>query len=141
MRVTPGISTTDTYFELVNDFPLRRIRNKSEHAPAVARLGSLALAHQQTRDAGVIDYIDMLAHLVDEYESSSRSKVSVGNVAPADLVRHLIQSNGLTIASLARQTGLGQSNLSEMLAGRRDFSKSAIAKLCKRFGLSPAVFF
>jgi hypothetical protein len=30
---------------------------------------------------------------------------------------------------------------SEMLSGRRDFSKAAISKLCVRFGLNPAVLF
>jgi len=50
-------------------------------------------------------------------------------------------ANGLTISTLAKQIGIGQSKLSEMLSGRRDFSKTAIAKLCARFGLDPAVFF
>ena len=60
---------------------------------------------------------------------------------PVELIRHLMGANGLPIRRLAKESGIGQSNLSEMLSGRRDFSKAAIAKLCARFGLDPAVFF
>jgi antitoxin component HigA of HigAB toxin-antitoxin module len=47
----------------------------------------------------------------------------------------------LSVSRLAREIGVGQSNLSEILSGRRDFSKAGISKLCARFGLSPSIFF
>jgi antitoxin component HigA of HigAB toxin-antitoxin module len=36
---------------------------------------------------------------------------------------------------------MSQSNLSEMLSGRREFSKSAIAKICHHFKISTDLFF
>ncbi len=41
-----------------------------------------------------------------------------------------------SISKLAREVGIDQSNLSEMLSGRRDWSKSAIRRLSERFALA-----
>lgn len=131
----------DTYFELVQRFPLRRLKSASDHARAVKFLAKVSLKHQGTRDRGIMDYLDMLADLIDQYERSARLKVNTSHRTPADVVRHLIEANGLTISALAKEVGIGQSNLSEMLSGRRDFSKTTIAKLCDRFGIEPAMFF
>ncbi len=131
----------DAYLELVRRFPLRRLRSKAEHAQAVAVLTRVSLKHQGTRDRGVLDYMDILAGLIDEYEQAATLKLDTSNRTPADVIRHLMGANALTINRLAKEIGVGQSNLSEMLSGRRDFSKAAISKLCARFGLNPAVFF
>jgi antitoxin component HigA of HigAB toxin-antitoxin module len=135
------ISTTDSYFKLIKRFPLRRIKSRTEHAAAVAHLAVLSLKHQRTRDVGFVDYLDMLARLIDEYERGQRMKVDTSGLTPADVIRHLLASNGLSVNGLAKQIGIAQSNLAEMLSGRRDFSKAAIGKLCERFGISPEVFF
>jgi HTH-type transcriptional regulator/antitoxin HigA len=134
-------ATKDTYLELVRRFPLRPLRSRADHADAVAALTRVSLKHQGTRDRGVLDYLDILAGLIDEYEQAARLKVDTANRTPAELIRHLMRANGLTINRLAKQIGIAQSNVSEMLSGRRDFSKTAILKLCARFGLDPALFF
>ena len=117
------------------------MRSQAEHAEAVAALTRVSLKHQGTRDRAVLDYMDILAGLIDEYERAARLKVDTSNKTPAELIRHLMGANGLTISRLAKEIGVGQSNLSEILSGRRDFSKAAISKLCARFGLDPALFF
>jgi antitoxin component HigA of HigAB toxin-antitoxin module len=141
MFKTKTPAAKDTYLDLVKRFPLRRLRSKAEHVEAVAALTRASLEHQGTRDRGVLDYLDILAGLIDEYEQAARLKVDTSGRTPAELIRHLMGANGLTINRLAKEVGVGQSNLSEMLSGRRDFSKAAIAKLCARFGLDPALFF
>lgn len=141
MLKTKPTARKDAYLELVKRFPLRRLRSRSQHAEAVAALTRASLEHQGTRDRGVLDYLDILAGLIDEYERAARLKVDTSSTTPAELIRHLMDANGLTISRLAKEIGIGQSNLSEMLSGRRDFSKTAISKLCARFGLDPAVFF
>lgn len=141
MLKTKPTARKDAYLELVKRFPLRRLRSRSQHAEAVAALTRASLEHQGTRDRGVLDYLDILAGLIDEYERAARLKVDTSSTTPAELIRHLMDANGLTISRLAKEIGIGQSNLSEMLSGRRDFSKAAISKLCARFGLDPAVFF
>jgi len=141
MHKTRSIETKDSYFQLVREFPLRRLKNESEHAAAVAFLTRASLKAQDTKDGGVLDYLDMLAHLIDEYERTAALKVDTRHRTAAEVVRHLIDAGGLTVNRLARELGIGQSNLSEMLSGRREFSKSAIGKLCGRFGLNPQIFF
>lgn len=141
MHKTIPFSVSDPYLELVRQFPLRPLKSSSQHAQAVRFLTRQSLAHQGTKERGVIDYLDVLADLIDQYESVARLKADTSHRTPADVVRHLIAANGLTLSSLAEEIGLGQSNLSEMLSGRRDFSKAAIGKLSERFAISPEVFF
>jgi antitoxin component HigA of HigAB toxin-antitoxin module len=99
------------------------------------------MQNQGSRDSGVLDYLEVLAGLIDQYEHEAHLKVDTSQTSPAGVVRHLMEANALTISALARQIGIGQSNLSEMLSGRRDFSKRAIAAIRDRFGLSPEIFF
>ncbi len=141
MPTTTVSRAGDAYLELVRRMPLRRLRSTAEHAAAVRVLTRLSLAHQGTRDRDVLDYLDVLASLIDQHEIETRAKVDASRASPADVVRHLMAENRLSVSQLARETGVGQSNLSEMISGRRDFSRAAIAKPSRRFGLSPAVFF
>lgn len=131
----------DNYLELVKQFPLRRLRGDAEHRQAVRFLTQTSLAHQKSRDGGVRDYLEMLAHIIDEYEQAAGLKMALAHADPASVVRHLMVEHRLTISGLAREIGIGQSNLSEMLSGRREFSKVAIGGLCERFGLEAGVFF
>ena len=131
----------DSYLHLVRRFPLRRLKNRQEHAEAVKVLRRVSLAHQGDRNSGILDYLDVLADLIDQFERTARLKADTSRTSPAGIVRHLMAANGLTVTELARQIGIGQSNLSEMLGGRRDFSKRAISGLRHRFGLNPEVFF
>jgi antitoxin component HigA of HigAB toxin-antitoxin module len=141
MRTTKSLDTTDRYLDLVRRFPLRRLKSQQQHAEALKVLGRVSLAHQGARDSGVLDYLDVLAGLIDQYERAAQLKVDASQTSPAGVVRHLINANGLSVSGLAREIGIGQSNLSEMLSGRREFSKRAIAGIRDRFGLSPEIFF
>jgi antitoxin component HigA of HigAB toxin-antitoxin module len=134
-------STKDIYLELVEEFAPRRLRTVAQHADAVKMFSKTSLIHQDTRDQAVVDYLDILATLIDQYEQAARLKVDTSKATPAGVVRHLMNSNGLSVSALAKEIGVGQSNLSEMLSGQRQFSKNAIARLCERFVISPELFF
>ena len=108
---------------------------------AIDHLIKASLKHQQTPDVGITDYLEILARLIDDYEQNEGLKLDVSDIKPAEVIRHLIGANGMTVSQFARQIGIGQSNLSEMLSGRRDFSKTAIAAMCERFRLNPSLFF
>jgi antitoxin component HigA of HigAB toxin-antitoxin module len=141
MPKTTPLAANDAYLELIKRVPLRRLKNESDHRQAVQVLSEVSLANQNAREAGILDYLDVLADLIDQYEQAARLKMDTSHSTPAGVIRHLINAHGLTVSALAAETGIGQSNLSEMLSGRRDFSKSAISKLCSRFGLSSEIFF
>jgi len=55
--------------------------------------------------------------------------IDMPTMSAADLVRHRIDERGITVSSLARLIGVPQSNLSDMLNGKRDWSKAAIRGL------------
>jgi antitoxin component HigA of HigAB toxin-antitoxin module len=51
-----------------------------------------------------------------------------------------MEENDLTISALAREIGVGQSNLSDILSGKREWSKTVIKRLSDRFSLNPILF-
>ena len=128
----------DSYLDLINEFPLRKIRDAREHQQALVVLGRYA--GRPKLDDGVIDYLGVLGGLIAEYEVRAGLTIDVSGVDAGDIVRHLAAENGLTISGLAREVGVGQSNLSEMLSGKRNWSKKVIKSLCERFSLNPMLF-
>jgi antitoxin component HigA of HigAB toxin-antitoxin module len=132
MRTATGKRAADMYFDRVRAFPLRRIRNAGEHARAKNIYLRLANAVQ---DRGTRDYLDVLADLIADYEKRANQTVATSNITIADLVRHRMQERAMSVSALANEIGIAQSNLSEMLNGRRDWSKAAIRALSNLFSI------
>lgn len=116
---------TDSYFRLVQAFPLRRIASAAAHARAKAVYLRL---NRGSLDRGQRDYLDVLADLIADYEERTADE-SLGSVSAAELVRHRLEQRGMSVNALARMVGVSQSNLSDMLSGSRDWSKSAIRSI------------
>ncbi len=126
MPTTTRNATGDSYMKLIMEFPLRRITSASEHAKAkrmVLRLSALKA------DRGTSDYFDLLVDLIADYEKRSQQVIDSQKTTVAELVRHRIEQRGMSMNSLSRLIGIPQSNLSEMLSGKRDWSKTAIRAL------------
>jgi HTH-type transcriptional regulator/antitoxin HigA len=81
--------------------------------------------------------IELLTVLIDRYESD---RYPMAEAKPADVLRFLLQQNGLAQRDIAREMG-GESIVSLVLAGKRQLNRDHIARLSRRFGVSPAVFF
>jgi antitoxin component HigA of HigAB toxin-antitoxin module len=123
---------SDTYFELVRAFPLRRLKNHGEHLRAkdiVLRLS------RGKADVGARDYLDVLVGLIADFETRSEQTLDVSDVSAAQLVRHRLEERRMSVSQLAREIGIPQPNLSEMLSGSRDWSKAAIRSLSKLFNI------
>jgi antitoxin component HigA of HigAB toxin-antitoxin module len=128
----------DSYLDLIKEFPLRKLGNADEHREALAVF--FRFAGRKKLDQGIVDYLDILADIISDYERLANYVVDTSKVSPAEVVRHLMNENGLTISGLARELGVGQSNLSEILSGKREWSKNVIRALCQRFFLNPILF-
>jgi antitoxin component HigA of HigAB toxin-antitoxin module len=116
--------------ELIRQFPLRRIKTAAEHVQAtnlVLRLWS------QPIDRGTSDYLDVLIDLIADYEKRSGFVLDTSDVTAADLVRHRLEEREMSVSALARQIRVPQSNLSQMLSGKRGWSKKAIREISKAF--------
>jgi antitoxin component HigA of HigAB toxin-antitoxin module len=126
----------DRYMELVGTFPLRPIRSTQTHEQAKRMLRSLA----GERGRAVADYKDVLVKLIMEYEQNAGHRMDTSGLTPADVVRHLLQERNMSVNAFAKAIGTAQSTVSDMLNGKRDWSKSAIKATSAFFGLNPRLF-
>jgi HTH-type transcriptional regulator / antitoxin HigA len=126
---------TDRYFELVRAFPLRPVRDDAELRRAVEIIDSLTDREKLAPDED--DYLQVLAGLVESYEDEHHPMPPASD---ADMLRHLIESRGVTQAEVSARTDIAESTLSSILAGRRGISKNHIAALAKYFKVKPSVF-
>lgn len=127
------------YYGLIERFPLVHIRDDKQLYAAQAIVDELVDKFADGAiAAGEKEYLDALSDLVVAYESK-RFDAGPG-MSPVEMLRYLMDQNGLTQADLAPLFG-GQSRVSDFLSGKRDLSKAQIEKLSDRFKLSPTAFF
>jgi HTH-type transcriptional regulator/antitoxin HigA len=81
--------------------------------------------------------IELLTLLVDRYESE---RFPVPDAEPVDVLRFLLASNGLSQRDIVPELG-SESTVSLVLSGKRQLNRDHIARLSRRFHVSPAVFF
>jgi len=118
----------DSYLELIQAFPLASI--KSDEHLAEAQIVMDRLLAQGTLDDGAEMYLEALSDLVAAYEDAHHA---IEPASDADLLRHLLDAKGLTQAQLSQETGLAKSSLSEVLTGKKPFSRQMIRKLADYF--------
>jgi HTH-type transcriptional regulator/antitoxin HigA len=134
-RAVPGAETSDRYFELVRQFPLRPIRSDDELARAIDVVNSLIDRAELDQDED--DYLEVLGDLVERYETENHP---IPPVSDAEMLRHLIEAKGTTQAAVAAETGIAVSTVSEILSGKRGLNRRHIEALARHFHVSPAVF-
>lgn len=129
-----GKRLPDSYFELVERFPLAHITDDDELSEAQKIINQLL---QQDLDAGAQAYFDVLTDLVEDYEDEH---VLIPDASQADVLRELMTANGLSQSKLAKEVGISPSTVSAVLGGARSFTKEQVSKLAKFFHVSPSVF-
>ena len=96
-----------------------------------------ALLDQDARSNAESDYLDVLSDLVEKYEDEHDPMPPVSD---AEMLRFLIENQRTTQARLATETGISESTISEILAGKRALNRKHIEVLSRHFHVSPAVF-
>jgi HTH-type transcriptional regulator/antitoxin HigA len=124
----------DSYMELVRAFPLASIHSEG-HLDEAQRVIDDLLA-SGTLDPGQQIYLDALADLVAAYEDEH---YEIEPASDADMLRHLMEAKGVTQAEVHRGTGLPKSTISEVLAGKKPFSRQMIRKVAKFFNVDISV--
>jgi HTH-type transcriptional regulator/antitoxin HigA len=81
--------------------------------------------------------IELMTLLVERYESDH---YPIPEAEPAEVLRFLIEQNGLSQRDVAPELG-SESTVSLVLSGKRQLNRDHIARLSQRFNVSPAVFF
>ena len=111
------------------------IHTEEENERCTAALDRLLCKRDRTADESRM--IELLTLLIEDFEEKH---YSLPPATPRDIVRHLMESNGLRQVDLIDVFG-AESTVSEVLNGRRDLAKSHIEKLSRRFNVSPELFF
>ena len=124
----------DSYLWLVGIFPLASIRSE-EHLAAAQEVMDRLLVRAGT-DAGVDMYLDALSDLVMIYEDAHHA---IPPASDADLLRHFLEAKGVSQAALCRETGIAKSSISEVLSGKKPFSRLMIQKLAAYFQVEPSI--
>lgn len=127
-----------TYALLLEQFLLEPITDDQhlERALALADDLSFRSAINETTPEEE-KYLSVLYNLIADYEARRFTNPSL---SPIEVVRALMEFNGLTQADLAPYFG-GAPKVSEFLNGKRDLSKEQICRLSERFKLTPSAFF
>jgi HTH-type transcriptional regulator / antitoxin HigA len=131
---TSAHSMPDTYFELIQQFPLVHIKNDLELQAAERVIHQLL---EEDLDEGQDSYLDALTDLVEAYEGKT---VAIPDAPPADVLRLLMTSNGISQHKLSAKVGISQSTISAVLNGSRPLTVVHIQKLAAFFSVSPSVF-
>lgn len=126
---------TASYPELLSQAQPQIIRDERAHQRALRTVEALMAKPTLTKAERKL--LDLVAKLIDDYEESVDP---TPNVAPADMLAHLIEEKGTTRAEVARQTGISRSTISEALSGKRSISVENAFRLAEYFHTDATLF-
>jgi HTH-type transcriptional regulator / antitoxin HigA len=111
------------------------VTSERQHDDYLAVLDKLASKENPTIEEE--KYAEVLMTLIEAYEEEHHA---VPDAPPLSVLRALMDANNLRQKDLIPIFG-SESIVSEVLHKKRELNKTRIAKLSKRFHVSPAVFF
>ncbi len=114
---------------------LRPIRTGEEYERTVSLMNDLLDTVGDRENHALSGLLDLVSELVADYDTSH---YAIEASEPYEALRYLIELRGLKQGDLAEI--VPQSNLSAILAGKRNISATLAGKLGKFFNISPAVF-
>jgi HTH-type transcriptional regulator/antitoxin HigA len=124
----------DRYLDLVREFPLTSIASDEHLSVAQHRIDRL-LAKGQLREGEEL-YLDALSDLVVAYEDEHHA---IPPASDADMLRHLMEAKGVTQVQLSHDTNIAKSTISEILRGKKPFSRAIMRKLADYFNVDIGV--
>jgi HTH-type transcriptional regulator/antitoxin HigA len=113
----------------------RLIHSDEELAEYAEALFKLTAKSHGTREEE--EDIALLTLLIERYEAE---RYPVPDTEPVEVLRFLLDQNGLSQRDIAAELG-SESTVSLVLSGKRRLNRDHIARLSRRFHVSPSVFF
>lgn len=124
----------DVYLELIQQFPLTSIRSEDDLEAAQEVMDQLLAKGKLS--AGESLYLDALSDLVAAYEDEH---YPIEPASDADMLRHLMEAKGINQIQLHRGTKIAKSTISEVLAGKKEFSRQMIRTFADYFDVATSV--
>jgi HTH-type transcriptional regulator/antitoxin HigA len=121
--------------EMIRRGAPRVIHSDAELAEYTEALFELTAKSNPTSDEE--EAIELISLLIDRYESE---RYPIPEAEPADVLRFLFEHNSLSQRDIAAELG-SESTVSLVLSGKRQLNRDHIARLSRRFNVSPSVFF
>jgi HTH-type transcriptional regulator/antitoxin HigA len=123
------------YRDLLLEIEPRAITSE-EQAEAYREL--IDILTDRTMSDGQRDMVGLLGRLVADWEEEHEGPIAV---TPQDVVRFLLEENGLPQSALVPSVFPTRPGVSAFLSGRRPLTYDRAAKLAAFFNLSPAAFY
>lgn len=79
----------------------------------------------------------IVSHHLNDYENAQQS---IPDATPQQVLKFLLAENGVTQKELEEATGIYQSNLSQILTGKRKLTTEQVKLLTDYFRVNPSVF-
>jgi len=111
------------------------VKTPADNERALAALEGL-MSRKRTAEEDAL--LDVLADQIEKFESKTYPPLGHDST-PAEIIRFLMEQNGLTQKDLWEMLG-GKSHTSEILNGKRKVGIRQATLLGKRFKISPSVF-
>jgi HTH-type transcriptional regulator/antitoxin HigA len=115
---------------------LRAITSERHYRAMVEFMNQLVDSIGDRESHPLSGLLDVVTNFVQDFEKAS---VQMPDASPAAMLRFLMDQHELKQADLADLFG-SQSNVSEILSGKRDINVRQAKALAKRFSVSPAAF-
>ena len=124
----------DAYLELIQEFPLTSIRSEDDLEAAQEVIDQLL--GKAKLSSGESMYLDALSDLVAAYEDEH---YPIEPASDADMLRHLMEAKGINQIQLHRGTKIAKSTISEVLAGKKEFSRRMMRAFANYFDVATSV--
>jgi HTH-type transcriptional regulator/antitoxin HigA len=115
---------------------LRAIGSERHYKEMVSLMNTLIDRVGDRENHILTGLLDVVSVFVSDYEEQN---VEIPTASPAAVLQFLMEQRKLRQIDLAEDFG-SQSNVSEVLSGKREINARQARSLAARFGVSPAVF-
>ncbi len=137
---------TDSFFSFYEQAnQVIDIKTEADYENALDFIEFLMTTNEDKADNPVLPLIDIVAVSIEKYENSFEDMQEfmreVDALDPAvSTLRVIIDQNHLTYSDLKEEIG-SKSLVSQIINGTKNLTRNHIAKLSKRFHVSPELFF
>jgi HTH-type transcriptional regulator/antitoxin HigA len=125
----------DSYLKLVRKYPLSPVKNEEDLRAAQGVMDGILAKGRLSK--GELAYLDTLSELVLAYEHVHHP---IPVPSDAAMLRHLMDAKGVTQLQLHQATKISLSTISEILSGKRKFTKGTIGAFAAYFHVDKGLF-